>query len=392
MLQLDQSVTQIWPALRQAVWADSGLAQRLADIEQPEAFAAALSAAAEGLGMRVAPAAIAGRLRPDPLGLERFVPSPPDGPVAPDGPWLPVEIGTDTGAPQVHWLQFGSRRLAEPFFFDSARRVQRLPFNRLFRYRQDLADFAAHGDAAPAPDGFIFHMSRCGSTLVSQMIAAMPDALAISEAPPLDSILQMCRDGDNAVRALRAMIAALGRRRRNETAYVVKLDAWHTLSLPLFRRAFPDVPWAFLYRDPVEVLVSQVKARGIQTVPTYVPPALYGLETSVPDEEYCAQVLAAICRAVLEHHALGGGLLVDYRQLPDAIESAILPHFNIRIRDEDRAAMREAARMDAKAPGQIFTRDSRQKQQEATAQLRELAARHLAPVYRSLEQLRCAQA
>jgi hypothetical protein len=137
--------------------------------------------------------------------------------------------------------------------------------------------------------------------------------------------------------------------------------------------------------------VSQVKVRGIQTVPSYVPPALYGLETSVPDEEYCAQVLAAICRAVLEHHALGGGRLVNYCELPGAAETAILPHFNIRIDGEARAAMRQAARMDAKAPGQIFSADSRQKQQEATPRLRDLTERHLRPVYRALEELRNAQ-
>lgn len=381
-----------WDAVRKAVWADSLLQQRLASIGQSEPFAAALSAVAAELGLTVGPEETLARLRPDPLGLERFAASPPDGHAPPTGLWLPVEIRAEAGEPQVHWLYFGRTRLSEPFYSDSVRKAQRLPFNRLFRYRQGLADFIAQAEAAPPPDGFVFHMSRCGSTLLSQMVAALQDALVVSEAPPLDSILQIYSgDGDTAVRALRAMVAALTRRRLGESTCILKLDAWHTLSLPLFRRAFPHVPWVFLYRDPVEVMVSQVKVRGIQTVPSYVPPALYGLETSVPDEEYCAQVLAAICRAVLEHHALGGGRLVNYCELPGAAETAILPHFNIRIDGEARAAMRQAARMDAKAPGQIFSADSRQKQQEATPRLRDLTERHLRPVYRALEELRNAQ-
>jgi hypothetical protein len=204
----------------------------------------------------------------------------------------------------------------------------------------------------------------------------------------------MCSGGDEALslRALHAIVGALGRRRNGESHYVIKLDAWHTIALPLLRRAFPDVPWVFLYRDPVEVLVSQVKVRGIQTVPSYVPPALFGLESSVPDEEYCAQVVAAICRAVIDHHGVGGGLLVNYNELPTAVEKTILPHFGIRIDAERRAAMLQASRMDAKAPGQVFVSDSAEKQKEATAWVRDLAERHLGPMYRALEDLRRAQA
>jgi hypothetical protein len=52
------------------------------------------------------------------------------------------------------------------------------------------------------------------------------------------------------------MVAALGQARAGETRLFLKLDCWHMRDLPLFRRAFPNTPWVFLYRDPVEVLVS----------------------------------------------------------------------------------------------------------------------------------------
>src|SRR6266542_3419017 len=41
-----------------------------------------------------------------------------------------------------------------------------------------------------SPSGFIFHMSRCGSTLISQMLAALPQNIVISEAGPIDSLLR----------------------------------------------------------------------------------------------------------------------------------------------------------------------------------------------------------
>jgi hypothetical protein len=184
------------------------------------------------------------------------------------------------------------------------------------------------------------------------------------------------------------MVAALGRRRRGETRYVLKLDAWHVLALPLFRRAFPNVPWVFLYRDPLEVLVSQVRQRGMQMVPEFVSPSLFGVEAGIPDEDYCARVLVSMCRGALDHFGLGGGLLVNYAQLPDAVDRIILPHFDIGVGDGERAAMRQAARRDAKQPQQDFTPDSAEKHREAGDALRALVRRHLADVYQSLEGLR----
>jgi hypothetical protein len=148
------------------------------------------------------------------------------------------------------------------------------------------------------------------------------------------------------------------------------------------------VPWVFLYRDPVEVLVSQMRERGIQTVPGYLPDEPDGLDASVGDDEDCARALAAFCRPVVDRSEREGGLLVDYRQLPRAVETLICPHFGLRVAAKERASMREAARMDAKAPGRPFVSDRAEKQERATRRVRELAERHLDAVYRSLERLR----
>ena len=46
----------------------------------------------------------------------------------------------------------------------------------------DLLDQAA-AEPGIDPTGFIFHLARCGSTLVSQMLAALPEHIVLSEAP-----------------------------------------------------------------------------------------------------------------------------------------------------------------------------------------------------------------
>jgi hypothetical protein len=286
------------------------------------------------------------------------------------------------------------KQLTEPFFEESIRAALCDVFARQSRYRMMLDDFVAGADDVDAltPSGFIFHMSRCGSTLVAQMIAASTINLVVSEAAPIDAAVQIARsmDDDDAVRLLRAMVAAYGRPRAgNERNLVFKLDSWHTLALPLFRRAFPHAPWVFLYRDPVEVLVSQMRQRGTQMVPQLLAPQYFGLDAgeTVADEAYCARVLAAICDAAIAHATLGGGIAIDYRDLPGAVEERILPHFGIFASAEQRALMHAAARRNAKAPFETFVGDSERKRNEASDAVRRAAERHLGAVCERLARL-----
>ncbi|MEA3032971.1 MAG: hypothetical protein QOH86_987, partial [Sphingomonadales bacterium] len=167
-------------------------------------------------------------------------------------------------------------------------------------------------------------------------------------------------------------------------------DSWHTLALPLFRAAFPKVPWVFLYRNPIEILVSQMRQRGPQTVPQLIPPAFYGLDAApdVPAEDYCARVLERIAAAALDHAE--GGLAVDYSELPAAVEARILPHFGVSPDPAEAGAFAAAAERDAKEPGRVFRADAAEKREGATDAVKAAAATHLASVHAALEAWRAA--
>lgn len=373
---------------------DAALQDQLGPIEDLAAFTDAASGAARLRGLDLTADDLRALLRPDPLGLDRFVrPMLIDGAAARPG-WLPAEVAWDGARHTVEWAYFGARRLAEPFYEGSLQVARRRPFNRLFRFRTPLAQLeaATSGLTSRKPDGLIFHMSRCGSTLAAQMLASLDSHIVVSEAPPLDAVVQLRRTGEAAqVALLRAMVGALGQvRNPGETRHFVKLDSWHILALPLFRRAFPDTPWTFLYREPVEVMVSQARQRGVQMVPDFVPPSHYGLDLpgGVPNEDYWARVLAVICQVAADGHARGGGLLVNYRQLPDALAASILPHFGIAPTAEERRVMAQAALRDAKAPSVGFAADSTAKQLAATEAIRAACERRLAGVYGRLEDIR----
>jgi hypothetical protein len=383
------------------VIADAALADALSQVEEIDRFVELAMVSAGAHGIAISADALRAATRPDPLGISRWLAPLAQGPSWPPVQWLPTQVVANEGRLFVDWAHFGTRPLTDPFFEGSIRGNLRRPFNRAFRYRTTFADFLAGAEIAQslAPSGFIFHMSRCGSTLVSQMLAAPPHNVAISEAASIDAVVQLNRagpdlPGDQHAQALAAMVAAYGRwRAGNERHYVIKLDSWHTLALPLFARAFPSTPWVFLYRDPVEVLVSQMREPGTQMVAEMVPPSLYGIDTvaGVSREEYRARVLGKICGAVVDRFGAGGGLLVNYRELPEALFTRILPHFGIDCDESERAAMRAVAQYDAKVPGIEFAADTAAKQRNATDRLRTLADLHLGGVYRELEALRARQ-
>jgi hypothetical protein len=376
------------------VMADATLAARLAAIEDGAGFIAEAHRCAKAHGIVLAENSQSAAAQPDALGLARWSPPAFAGSALPPRDWLPIAVAAQPDGVAIDWAWFGAEPLRAPFYEHEIRRALRRPFNRAFRYRTGLADLIAQAATLEtrAPDGFIFHMSRCGSTLVAQMLAALDDSIVVSEAAPIDAVLQLGRGlpEDDAVPALHAIVAAFGRKRSGrERRYFLKLDCWHTLALPLLRRAFPAVPWIFLYRDPAEVLVSQMRERGSQMVPQFFPPDFFGIAAAqdTAAEDYCAGVLAAICRAVLDHRHVGGGLILNYRQLPDAVWTAVLAHFGVSCTAQEEEAMRRAATHNAKSPGMPFTGDTEAKRRAATAKVRDAAARHLGGIYDRLESL-----
>jgi gluconate kinase len=369
---------------------DAALAHRLLEIEDTETFISTAGREAAAAGMPLEPRDLeAGLRRRAPVGATDDAGLP--GALA---DWTPIKVESGPRW-SVEWCHLGGRRLTEPFFEDTVAQRKNRPFNRWLRPRTSLGALAARRDAPPglAPSGFVFHVSRCGSTLVSRMLAALDRAIVVSEAPPIDSVLRAGGhdprvSDDDRVRWLREIVRALSQPRNGERHFFVKFDAWSALDLPVVARAFPDVPWVFLYRDPIEVLLSHARRRGRHMVPGLLEPALFGLAaTDLPGmsiDEYGARVLAAIGQAALDHRA-GRSMFVSYRDLPDAVVSSLAPFFGIDLGAEDRERMREVARLDAKDPARPF---SGPHAAAPTPAILQAAARWASPVFERLKSRR----
>lgn len=300
---------------------------------------------------------------------------------------LPFRLVPEPGEPLVEWIWSDGGRFLDPFFDDTvARLCLAEPANH--RTRRPRTPLSVLRDAPPGLPlaGLIFHVSRCGSTLLARMLAAVPRNLVASEPPIVDDLLRL-RERDPAVSEddlaalLRGAMRALGTPPAGGAGRLfVKLDCWHLLSLEFFRRAFPGTPFFFVHRHPLEVLVSLIQKPGLTLVRDTVAPAQLGLTPEERDrltpEEHAAAILGAFYRTACAAH----GLLVPvaYESWPEGAVTALAGH---GFDEADRASFLAAAAMDAKNPAEPFSPDAQRKRRAASPAQRAASARWAEPDY-----------
>jgi hypothetical protein len=309
--------------------------------------------------------------------------------------WVPVHVRLRAQGPAVEWRWLDDVRFTDPFFDQTVERALGRPFSLVFPLETGIETLREAAAGSVPPAGFVYHLSRCGSTLVSQMLAASPRNLVLSEPPPVDAVLQAKLRGlPDEARAdwLRLVLGALGRPRDVEKRLFVKLDVWHVIDLPFVVSVFPEVPWIFVFRDPVEILVSHLsRATGPQMIPGVLPPELLGLGYESLQEidltEYAARVLGRVASEAADQVSTGRGLLVDYRELPGAVTDAVATHFGLELDDHEIAAMRAAGARDAKNPALPFEPDSQERRESASPEVVDAADRWARPAYNRLLEL-----
>ena len=288
---------------------------------------------------------------------------------------VPLRLVHDSGGPEVEWMRTDGARFVEPFFTDTIARLacEHPGSRRTHRTRTPLDRLRETSPGVP-PTAFILHVSRCGSTLVSRMLAALARNIVVSEPPIVDDLIRMPHR-DPAITAgqqiewLRGAVRAFGASRAGAGRLFVKLDCWHILHLPLIARAFPAVPLLFVHRAPLEVLVSLMRRPSLTLVRDTIAPEQLGLTAAERDaldpEEHAAAILGAFFRAALTHRTRL--IPIGYEGLPSAaLDQLSALEFTATERDQ----MIAAALQDAKHPTERFVPDSGRKHEVVTPALR----------------------
>jgi len=300
--------------------------------------------------------------------------------------WSPIRLMWSDAEPILEWCVTENLEFSDPFFDETITRCLRLPFNQLFRRRTSLAAADPRLLCLP-PAGFIFHVSRCGSSLLAQACADTEAVLKLAEPAALDSVSRA--DLRQPVRRelqldwVRATYAALAQPRPAQRSAIVKFDAWTVHRLDLILDAFPDVPWAFVCRDPVEVVVSHLRRRGAHTVPGTLPWHLLrvdaGWAATVPAEDYIALVTGRLMEAAVARADEQRALVIDYSQLHDGGVDAVLQHFGLT-----HSVRPSTLTSDAKNPTQRFEPDADLKRAAAGPDVIGATERHAAAAYANL--------
>lgn len=321
---------------------------------------------------------------------------------------MPVDAIVVNGRPGLMWMDLAGVSFAEPFFQQTIDRVRAEQPRRAERF----AEFDALlqlDNVLPRvqPAGFIFHSSRCGSTLVANACRSLTHSLVLSECNAIDKLVaRFITDGNDTVKAslysvfLRAVVNALG---QDETRHengagrrvFIKFSCCSVSKLERIRRIWPTVPWIFLYRDPVETIVSNVTnppAWLLDEDPRILAHITGAAPADVAEmslEELCARSIGSFYSTA---HTLANdnSMLLNYNQLSVTAIRGILDFFKARPSPEELEKIGSGSRIYSKAVSAVreFVPDAEVKQKVASDRVREMAERWAITPYQMLEQSR----
>lgn len=289
------------------------------------------------------------------------------------------------------------------------------------------------GQGPHPPTAVIFHQSRCGSTLLSNILASfMPDHTRVySEAPaPMAALMACPSDGSATTNAkcdpgaheklIQDVFYMMGRSPGPTLPQYVfyKFQSYGSLMMNVFSKAMPETPWMFVYRDPVEILMSHFKNyqsgnpvgkrfspnclrnRGTSNQPPLLKTLVEKHGRKISDlskEEYCAAHLASLGQSAFEEHEREKGLsdtaprwFINYKDFPFRVFEDILPKLVTSVSSEQRQRMIEVSQKYSKGgkAGQTFLEDSTMKQGTAPQEIKDAASNFMMDVYHDLEDVR----
>lgn len=276
--------------------------------------------------------------------------------------WIPYKLEGD----QCRWLFTGDTKFTHPFFDETIGICRRDPVNRHpqrpFSDLDIMKEWADKIEAAPVR-ALIFHVSRCGSTLLSQQLSLDEKNIALSEVPFLDELLRWGFRNKEEKKASEYFLAALqfysARRTGKETSVYIKTDSWHLHFYDQLRELFPDLPFIILIRRPDEIIRSQQKLPGMQSVPGMIEPELFGFDRDklhfAEHDKHMAEVLQTYFRVILNILPRDNNvLLCDYAEGMNTVFDKMAAFIGIESDEALIKKMNERGNFHAKKPGEKF--------------------------------------
>lgn len=275
-------------------------------------------------------------------------------------------------------------------------------------------DAESYAPRAMLPAGFVFHESRCGSTLVANSLAAVNPEMnrVYSESQPALAALTSCGEDytrcskSHAAQLFRDVVYMMGRTDDpKERRLFFKIQSAGSKNIGVMQEAFPDAPWIYVYREPVQVMMSHlphantkmaVCLRSRHQPPRAVRNLIKESDRSakaedLTTEEYCAAHLASLCTAAYKEYSNNPkmGRFVNYVDLPHVLLDSIFPHhFNIDVGPGEEERVNSVCKVYSKSrkAGQTWEEDSKKKDDNASPEIRSASFKYLEGVYHQMEE------
>lgn len=303
------------------------------------------------------------------------------------GLWLPRRYHVRTQ--RLQWC-LPEGPATEPFHDEYISRCcQSIVLNQLLIPKTPVQSLTAcHGREPKAqPAGFIFHLSRCGSTLLSGCLSELEDAAVFSESPVLTEVLLdpalSPQEKRQHIECLINVQARLFPGRR----VVVKWNAWDIFQWNLLRSLYPHVPVVALVRDPVEILASHHAQAGRHMSGDPSLAAVAPVLTTSGGSgvlEHRVRVLEGLMHGMLPLQLSSGATLFDYSQLRRETVEEIARIFHLRCDAAGQRRMAQRMQHNAKLPGTRFQPDGAAKAAVFAAPEREIIERRLGALHQRL--------
>lgn len=107
--------------------------------------------------------------------------------------WIPYKLIENDQEVYFEWIYLSDNEYAEPFFDETIAICKSHSYNssgfKIVSTVENLIDWSAQLESVELRS-LVFHVSRCGSTMLSQSLATTSENIMISEAPVIDQILR----------------------------------------------------------------------------------------------------------------------------------------------------------------------------------------------------------
>jgi hypothetical protein len=283
--------------------------------------------------------------------------------------WIPFRLDFHEKELNCRWLYVADKKFTEPFFHETTGKCRAFEENQKNFHTvstlDGIIDFAENIPSV-TPTAFIFHVSRCGSTLLAQLLSLDEQNIVLAEPPIFDEVLREITfknpdiSEEKIDESLKAVVKFLGQKRTGEEQnFFIKLDSWHIFYYEKLRKLYPETPFIFSFRRPDEVIRSQVQESGMHAAPGVIQPAVFGftLEEILVVERpvYVAKVLEKYFERYLEIiEKDNNALFINYAEGILTSLDKIEQFLKLKIEPSIKQKMVERTQFHSKRPNTIF--------------------------------------